>query len=78
MTLEAIRKVAANKARTEVEQQRKIALRSPGYNVDAVTEALTFPELAPRVAAPAPGAPASNLAAQAAAEIARRAAGKAK
>ena len=78
VTLEAIRKVAANKARTEVDQQRKIALRSPGYNVDAVTEALTFPELAPRVAAPAPGAPASNLAAQAAAEIARRAAGKAK
>ena len=78
VTLEAIRKVAAKKASAEVDQQRKIALRSPGYNVDAVTEALTFPELAPRVAAPAPGAAGGDLAAQAAAEIARRAAGKAK
>jgi len=51
-TLEAIRKVASKKASTEVEQQRKMALRSPGYNVDAVTEALTFPELAPRGVAP--------------------------
>lgn len=48
-TLEAIRTVAAKKATTEVEQQRKIALRSPGYNAAAVTEALTFPELAPRI-----------------------------
>jgi len=47
-TLEAIRKVAAKKSSDEVEQQRKMALRSPGYNPDAVTEALTFPELAPR------------------------------
>ena len=53
-TLEAIRKVAAKKSSTEVEQQRKMALRSPGYNVDAVTEALTFPELAPRTTALAP------------------------
>ena len=51
-TLEAIRKVAAKKSSNEVEQQRKMALRSPGYNVDAVTEALTFPELAPRNVAP--------------------------
>ena len=51
-TLAAIRKVAAKKAFDEVEQQRKMALRSPGYNPEAVTEALTFPELAPRVAAP--------------------------
>jgi hypothetical protein len=51
-TLEAIRKVAAKKSSAEVEQQRKIALRSPGYNPDAVTEALTFPELAPRGIAP--------------------------
>jgi hypothetical protein len=77
-TLEAIRKVAANKARTEVEQQRAIAIASPGYDQIAVTRALTFPELAPRAAAPAPGAPGGDLAAQAAAEIARRAAGKAK
>ena len=51
-TLEAIRKVAVKKSSNEVEQQRKMALRSPGYNVDAVTEALTFPELAPRNVAP--------------------------
>ncbi len=76
-TLQAIRKVAADKARTEVEQQRKIALRSPGYNVEAVTEALNFPELAPRTAGLALGAP-GGLEAQAAAEIARRAAGKVK
>jgi hypothetical protein len=52
-TLEAIRKVAARKATTEVEQQRKIALRSPGYDAGAVTEALTFSELTPRAAAAA-------------------------
>jgi len=56
--------VAAKKASTEVEQQRKIALRSPGYNVDAVTEALTFPELAPRVVPPAPSANALSPADQ--------------
>lgn len=78
VTLEAIRKVAANKARTEVEQQRAIAIASPGYDPTAVTRALTFPELAPRAAAPVPGAPGGDLAAQAAAELARRAAGKAK
>jgi hypothetical protein len=78
VTLEAIRKVAANKARTEVEQQRAIAIASPGYDPTAVTRALTFPELAPRVAAPAPGAPGGDLAAQAAAILEQRAAGKAK
>lgn len=77
-TLEAIRKVAAKKSSTEVEQQRKMALRSPGYNPEAVTEALTFPELAPRVVAPVPGAIGGDLAAQAAAELARRKAAKAK
>lgn len=77
-TLEAIRKVAANKARTEVEQQRAIAIASPGYDQIAVTRALTFPELAPRVAAPAPGATGGDLAAQAAAILEQRAAGKAK
>ena len=77
-TLEAIRKVAAKKSSNEVEQQRKMALRSPGYNPEAVTEALTFPELSPRVVAPVPGAIGSDLAAQAAAELARRKAAKAK
>lgn len=77
-TLEAIRKVAAKKSSNEVEQQRKMALRSPGYNPEAVTEALTFPELSPRVVAPVPGAIGGDLAAQAAAELARRKAAKAK
>jgi len=57
-TLEAIRKVAANKASAEVAQQRNIALRSPGYDRAAVEAALNFPELAPRVAAPALGSKA--------------------
>lgn len=77
-TLEAIRKVAAKKSSNEVEQQRKMALRSPGYNPEAVTEALTFPELSPRVVTPVPGAIGGDLAAQAAAELARRKAAKAK
>ena len=57
-TLEAIRTVAANKARAEVDAQRAIALRSPGDDAAAVNQALNFPELAPRVAAPAPGSKA--------------------
>ena len=64
-TLEAIRKVAANKATAEVERQRKMALRSPGYDPEAVKEALSFAELAPRVAAPAPGVKALSAADQA-------------
>ena len=76
-TLEAIRKVASDKARAEVDQQRKIALRSPGYNPEAVAEALNFPELAPRAVA-APTGVGGDLAALAAAELARRQAAKAK
>ena len=54
-TLMAIRTVAARKASAEVEQQRKIALRSPGYDPEAVNTALGFPELAaPTAAAQAP------------------------
>jgi hypothetical protein len=52
-TLTAIRTVAAKKANAEVDQQRKIALRSPGYDPQAVNEALNFSELA------APAAPAA-------------------
>jgi hypothetical protein len=44
-TLQAIETVARKQARGEVDQQRKIALRSPGYNAEAVNEALMFPEL---------------------------------
>ena len=47
-TLQAIQTVARKQAQTEVDQQRKIALRSPGYNPESVAEALNFPELAPR------------------------------
>ena len=49
-TLEAIRKVAADKARQEIGRQRTIALRSPGYSAEAVDAALDFPEFAPRAA----------------------------
>lgn len=56
-TLEAIRAVARKQAAGEVEQQRKIALRSPGYNAEAVNEALMFPELQGGAAAPAAAAP---------------------
>lgn len=44
-TLTAIRTVAAKKAGSEVDQQLKMALRSPGYDPAAVREALNFPEL---------------------------------
>jgi hypothetical protein len=67
-TLQAIQTVARRQAQGEVDQQRKMALRSPGYNAEAVNEALNFPQL--QVGA-APGA-GGDLAAQAAAELARR------
>lgn len=44
-TLQAIRTVAAKQAQSEIDQQRKIALRSPGYDPTAVNEALDFPQL---------------------------------
>ena len=60
-TLQAIQTVARKQATTEVEQQRKIALRSPGYNPEAVNEALKFSELqggtAPSEAPAAAGTP---------------------
>lgn len=60
-TLQAIQTVARKQATTEVEQQRKIALRSPGYNPEAVNEALKFSELqggtAPSAAPAAAGTP---------------------
>ena len=56
-TLTAIRNVAAKKAQAEVDVQRKIALRSPGYSPEAVNAALDLPELRAAPAAPAsPGA----------------------
>jgi hypothetical protein len=67
-TLNAIRTAAADRANQEIERQRKIALRTPGYDAEAVNTALDFPEFAQRPAKSAGG----DLAAQAAAELARR------
>lgn len=66
-TLQAIRTVAAKQAKAEVDQQRRIALRSPGYSAEAVNEALNFPQLQTQTTAIG-----ADLAAQAAAELARR------
>ena len=74
-TLQAIQTVARKQARGEVDQQRKIALRSPGYNVEAVNEALMFPQLQSD-AIPTPAVTGGDLAAAAAAELARRRGGK--
>ena len=57
-TLQAIRAVAQKQAQGEVDQQRKIALRSPGYNAESVTEALTFPQLQAPASAPTTAAAA--------------------
>lgn len=73
-TLQAIRTVSQRQASNEVEQQRKIALRSPSYDPEAVKEALMFPELMPSTSLP-PTATGS-MAEQAAAEIKRRAAAR--
>jgi hypothetical protein len=68
-TLQAIKTVATNKANAEIDRQRKIALRSPGYDAAAVNAALDFPEFS---AAPAAGGGGGTLAEQAAAELKRR------
>jgi len=43
-TLLAIKKVSTNKAKTEIEAQRKIAYSNPGYDKGRVDQALDFPE----------------------------------
>jgi hypothetical protein len=45
-TLLAIKKVSTNKAKTEIEAQRKIAYSNPGYEKARVDQALDFPEFA--------------------------------
>jgi hypothetical protein len=45
-TLLAIKKVSTNKAKTEIEAQRKIAYSNPGYEKTRVDQALDFPEFA--------------------------------
>jgi hypothetical protein len=66
-TLQAIKKVSTDKANAEIDRQRRIALRNPGYDAAAVNDALNFPEFS---AAPAAGG--GTLAEQAAAELKRR------
>lgn len=67
-TLQAIKKVSSDKARAEIERQRKIALRNKEYDPEAVAEALDFPEFS---AAPAAGG-GGTLAEQAAALLKSR------
>jgi hypothetical protein len=67
-TLEAIKTVATKKANAEINRQRKIALRTPGYNPEAVDAALDFPEF--QTAPPAAGG--GTLAEQAAAILKSR------
>jgi len=43
-TLQAIKKVSSDKARAEIDAQRKIAYSTPGYDRARVDEALNFPE----------------------------------
>jgi hypothetical protein len=69
-TLQAIKKVATNKANAEIDRQRKIALRSPGYDAAAVNAALDFPEF--QAAPAAAGAGGGTLAEQAAAVLRAR------
>jgi hypothetical protein len=72
-TLQAINRVATRQAKEEIDTQREIALRSPGADPAAINRALMFPQLQGR---PAPPAAGGDLAAQAAAELARRRGGK--
>jgi hypothetical protein len=53
-TLQAIRKLSANKANTEVGRQRKIAIAA-GYPKEVVEMALTFDDLLPSTTAPISG-----------------------
>ena len=56
-TLQAIQTVARRQAQGEVDQQKAMALRSPGYIPDAVSEALKFPQLQAEAAPAAATAP---------------------
>ena len=56
-TLQAIQTVARRQAQGEVDQQKAMALRSPGYIPDAVSEALKFPQLQAEAAPAAARAP---------------------
>jgi hypothetical protein len=51
-TLLAIKKVATDKANAEIDRQRNLALRSPGYDAAAVNAALDFPQFSAAPVAP--------------------------
>lgn len=67
-TLQAIKKVSSEKARAEIDAQRKIAYSSPGYDKARVDEALNFPEFSGQQ----PEAVGNDLASQAAKILADR------
>jgi hypothetical protein len=71
-TLLAIKKVSTNKAKTEIEAQRKIAYSNPGYEKARVDQALDFPEFSNQQAPAVTG----DLAAQARALLKQRQEGK--
>lgn len=67
-TLQAIKKVSSDKARAEIDAQRKIAYSTPGYDKARVDEALNFPEFSAQQTPVSGG----DLAAQAAKVLADR------
>jgi hypothetical protein len=67
-TLEAIKKVSTQKARAEIEAQRKIAYSNPGFDKARVDQALDFPEFSAQQTPEVSG----DLAAQAAKILADR------
>jgi len=71
-TLLAIKKVSTNKAKTEIEAQRKIAYSNPGYEKARVDQALDFPEFSGQQAPAVTG----DIAAQARALLKQRQEGK--
>jgi hypothetical protein len=71
-TLLAIKKVSTNKAKTEIEAQRKIAYSNPGYEKARVDQALDFPEFSGQQAPAVTG----DLAEQARALLKKRQEGK--
>jgi hypothetical protein len=71
-TLLAIKKVSTNKAKTEIEAQRKIAYSNPGYEKARVDQALDFPEFSAQQSPAVTG----DLAAQARALLKQRQEGK--
>jgi len=71
-TLLAIKKVSTDKAKAEIEAQRKIAYSNPGYDKARVDQALDFPEFSGQQAPAVTG----DLAAQARALLKQRQEGK--